>query len=154
MTLIDDLTRAIHDYPDTDVQLEIVDVTFPGDVVNVLEEGRFRVRVTNNGALILRDVTVKVNGLHGMLVSNTTFGSELEEEAFTQPIDTVAAHGGSQLSPGSPMSFKAPGAPAESRTLLELRLHNWDGDMAHMLIGHSDPLDTVKGTFAAEVHDE
>jgi hypothetical protein len=68
MSVIDDLTTAVETYPKSNVQIQIEDVEFPGDVLNVDEEGSFKVRVTNNGPLNLTDVTVKLKGLNGAQV--------------------------------------------------------------------------------------
>jgi uncharacterized membrane protein len=68
MTVINDLDAALQTYPETNVQLSIEEVEFPGDALNVNEEGSFRVRITNNGSLNLTDVTLKIKGLNGGLV--------------------------------------------------------------------------------------
>jgi hypothetical protein len=59
MTVINDLDAALQTYPETNVQLNLEEVEFPGDALNVNEEGSFRVRITNNGSLNLTDVTLK-----------------------------------------------------------------------------------------------
>lgn len=49
VTFFDDYTAAMEQYVDTYVQLEIINVTFDGDKLNVLEQGQFDVRITNTG---------------------------------------------------------------------------------------------------------
>jgi hypothetical protein len=60
MSVIDDLTAAVETYPKSNVQIQIEDPQFPGEVLNVDEEGTFKFRVTNNGPLNLTDVSVKI----------------------------------------------------------------------------------------------
>ena len=47
MGFFDDFTNALETYPETGVQLEIVEVSFPDSVLNVEETATFRVKVTN-----------------------------------------------------------------------------------------------------------
>jgi hypothetical protein len=49
------------------------------------------------------------------------------------------------------LKFKAPSAAQPSRNLVSATLEGWNATLNHILIGRSDPLDTVKATFAAEV---
>jgi hypothetical protein len=54
----DDMTTAIETYPNGHVEIEIVDVEVPGNVLNIEEEARFRVKVTNRGPLHLKNLRV------------------------------------------------------------------------------------------------
>jgi hypothetical protein len=47
MAFFDDYTIGMEQFVDTYVQLEIINVTFDGDKLNVLDEGQFDVRITN-----------------------------------------------------------------------------------------------------------
>jgi Aminotransferase class-V len=82
MSVIDDLTAAVETYPKSNVHIHIEDPQFPGEVLNVDEEGTFKVRVTNNGPLNLTDVSVKITGLNSVQVSGSLavqFSDEMEE---------------------------------------------------------------------------
>lgn len=67
------------------------------------------------------------------------------------PTGSVAAHGGSQLSPGSPCTLKAPGAAQAAKTLVKASLEGWDANLDHIMLAHSDPLATVNGTYSTAV---
>jgi hypothetical protein len=158
MTVINDLDAALQTYPETNVQLSIEEVEFPGDALNVNEEGSFRVRITNNGPLNLTDVTLKIKGLNGGLVKGGGAADfEFRDELITEPIEKVSGDGGSELvSPltQSKLRFKAPSEASEdgdSQNLFKVTLFNWNTNLDRILNGHTDPLDTVKATFAAEV---
>ncbi|MBC7995966.1 MAG: hypothetical protein H7Z15_22285 [Rhizobacter sp.] len=152
MAYFDDMTAALAAYPLTDVQLEIVDVTFPGTALNTGETGSFRVKVTNTGPLNLTGVTVRVSGQNGATVANNSVIAPFVSDFITQELPTISAHGGSQLSVGSPLKFKAPTGAQASKTLVKATLEAWDANFDHILLGHSDPLrDGPKGTYAAQV---
>jgi hypothetical protein len=151
MAFFDDMTSALASYPEADVQLEIVDVTVPGDVLNVSEIANFRVKVTNTGPLNLSNVTLRIKGMNGATVANNGAAAPYVSEFVTQALPTIGGHGGSQLTVGSPLKFKAPAGAQVSKNLVKATLEAWDADLDHILLAHSDPLDTVKTTYAAEV---
>ena len=151
MTFFQDMTDAVATYPEDYVDLEIVDVTYPGSVLNVNDEGSFRVRVTNRGALRLNGLTLKVTGRNGALVANNGAISPFVDEFVTQPLPQIAAHGGSEETVGSPLKFRAPGSAQDAKNLIKVTLDAWDPDLDHILLAHSDPLETVKTTFRSDV---
>jgi hypothetical protein len=149
MSVIDDLTTAVETYPKSNVQIQIEDVEFPGDVLNVDEEGSFKVRVTNNGPLNLTDVTVKLKGLNGaqVRVGPPIIGYADESEAN---INDVAGDGGSVLS--ATLFFKAPGKPSQSaEDLFKVTLHDWNANLDRILNDHTDPVGAVNDVYTAEV---
>ncbi len=149
MSVIDDLTAAVEAYPKSNVQIQIEDVQFPGEVLNVDEEGTFKVRVTNNGPLNLTDVTVKIKGLNGALVrvGPPLIGYTEESQAN---IHDVAGDGGSVLSPE--FFFKAPDKPSEtSEDLFKATLHDWNANLNRILNDHTDPVGAVKDVYTHEV---
>lgn len=151
MGFFDDFTNALETYPETEVQLEIVEVNFPNSALNVDETATFRVKVTNTGPLVLTDVTLRIKGLNGATVANNGAAAPFVAEFVTQPIASVAAHGGSETTVGSPLKFKAPGSAQEAQNLVRATLEDWNANTDHIFNGHSDPLDTVRANFAAEV---
>lgn len=152
MAYFDDMQAALEAYPLTDVQLEIVDVTFPGSALNTGEVGTFRVKVTNTGPLNLTGVTVRVTGQNGAKVANNGAAAPFVSDFITQELPTIGGHGGSQLSVGSPLKFLAPNGAQASKTLVKATLEAWDANLDHILLSHSDPMsDGPKGTYAAAV---
>lgn len=151
MSFFDEMTQAVADYPVDNVDIEIVNVVTPGNAVNVNEVSTFRVKVTNRGPLVLTGVTLRIRGQNGATVQNGGAASPFVDEFVTQALPTIDAHGGSQLSVGSNMQFKAPGRAQASKNLVKATLEDWNPLLDHILNGHSDPLETPKGNFAAAV---
>lgn len=146
---------AMHSYPDEDVVLEIVEVDFPGGVINTAEEGSFRVRVTNNGLLDMTDVTLKVRGLNGAQVKTGGAADFDFRDELTIGMDseTVVGQGGSSLTQGSKLEFKAPANTKPAGTpLFKATLDNWNGSLVRILNGHSHGDDDAPaGTYSDEV---
>ena len=151
----DDMTAAVEAYPAASVDLEIIDVVVPGSVLNVSETASFRVKVTNRGPLEMTGVTLRIKGLNGATVKQNGAAAPFVPEFVTtaSQLATVAAHGGSQTTNGSPFSFKAPGTQQPANTLVQVTLEDHDFTLNHILNGHSDPLlsGPPKGTFDAAV---
>jgi hypothetical protein len=151
MSVIDDLTAAVETYPKTNVQVQIEDVEFPNEVLNVNEEGSFKVRVTNNGPLNLTDVSVKVKGLNGVQVAPISAAGVLQwHEEFEEALGDVAGDGGSVASIN--FAFKAPSKPSETlEDLFKVSLQDWNANLDRILNAHTDPLGAVKDVFTSEV---
>ena len=146
-----ELVTAVETYPETFLQIEIIDVDFTGNALNVNETASFRVQVTNTGALHITDLTVRVQGLNGATVKNSGAAAPFVSEFVSAPLDQINAHGGVQSHLGSPFSLKAPAGAQASKNLVKVTLEDWNADQSHIFIGHSDPLESVKATFAAAV---
>jgi hypothetical protein len=151
----EDMISAVEGYPAASVELEIVDVVYPGDVINVNERPSFRVKVTNRGALEMTGVTLRIKGLNGATVKQNGAAAPFVPEfvTTTSQLATVAGHGGSQTTNGSPFAFTAPGSPQSARDLVQVTLEDHNFTLNHILNGHSDPRPSgpPKGTYSAAV---
>ena len=96
-------------------------------------------------------MSLRIKGLNGATVANNGAAAPFVSEFVTQTIASVAAHGGSRTTVGSPLKFKAPGSAQDSLNLVRATLEDWNANPDHIFDGHSDPLDTVRANFAAEV---
>jgi hypothetical protein len=108
----------------------------------------FKIRVTNNGPLTLTDVKLLVEGRNGATVRPGR-GVDFTPSFVSVEMPTINGHGDSQEL--SLPALQAPDAPQESKTLVRVTLASWNANLDHILIGHSDPVDPPKGTFATEV---
>jgi hypothetical protein len=146
------MVTDVEAYPETNVQLEIVEVTFSGSGINEDEHGTFRVKVTNTGPLVLTDVTLRIKGQNGALVANNGAAAPFVSHFVTQALPTIGAHNDSQLTVGSPLKFQAPPEAAASQDLIQATLEDWNGSLDHIMNAHSDDqYGTAEATFAAEV---
>lgn len=155
MAFFDDMTTALETYPVNNVTIEIIDVVFAGNAINVGEEGTFKVRVDNSGPLELTDMTLKISGQNGVRVRNNGAASPPFASEFVTgqtQIPTISGHNGSVISTGGGFKFKAPAGAQASKVLIKATIEEWNANLNHILNGHSDPLPgTPKGTFEAAV---
>jgi len=151
----EEMTTAVEGYAATFVDLEIVDVVFPGSVINVNERPTFRVKVTNRGALEMTGVTLRIKGVNGATVKQNGATAPFVSEfvTTTSQLSTIGGHGGSQTTNGSPFSFTAPGAPQVNHPLVQVTLEDHNFTLNHILNGHSDPLPSgpPKGFYSAAI---
>lgn len=128
MTILQELDDELKAYPETNVQLEIVEVDFSsGDALNKSETAFFRVRVTNIGLVNMTNVSLRITGLNGATVANNGAAAPFVSEFVTQEIATIPADGGSELTIGSKLKFKAPNKAQASQNLVTATLEDWTG---------------------------
>jgi hypothetical protein len=139
--------------------LEILGIDGVGQVVDVDDEGTFEVKLTNNGPLNVTGVTVRIDGLNGAEVKDNNILAEYksdfvwDNQGGERP--TINGHGGELIVPMSvgPFGFKAPARPSrDEKVLVKATLEDWNGDISHIMINHSDPHpDVPEGTYSAKV---
>lgn len=151
MGFFDDMTTAVMQYPATSVEIEVVDLDYPGAGLNSHEEGTFRVQVTNAGALNMLDVKLHIKGLNGTTVKPAGDDADYVTEFITDPseIATVGAHGNVQKT-NVAYGFKAPGPHAKEDLILAW-LSDWNGDQSHILVDHAAGDTNVQGKFTHQV---
>jgi hypothetical protein len=166
----DEFTTAVATYPETNVAIGIVEVAFTsGNALNISEDATFKVKVTNNGPLDLTDVTVRVKALNGaklkapltpapnptpVPVARTQAAATvigLVDDLVSEAIPLVRGHGGTGTT--EIFTFKAPAndSNGNTRNLVKASLEGWNGSLNHMLLGHSDPLESVNGIYGTVV---
>jgi hypothetical protein len=151
-TFFDEMVAAIENYPAVDIDIDIVEVSVPGDVLNVSEIASFRVRVTNNGPLNLTGVTLRVAGLNGATVANNGAAAPFVNEFVTQELPTIRGDGGTELTVGSPLKFKAPAlAVADASTLVKVTLEAWTANFDRILKAHTKPTNAASATDGSAV---
>ena len=149
MTIFDDLSTAMDDYPSTSIDLEIINVQFPG-VLNEQDEGSFDIRITNRGPLNLTDVLFKAVGKNGTLVRGLGAASVFaNSNVFGLSNMEVAAHNG--VNPLVGGKFKPTRPSSTVRDLFEVTLETWNASWDHILISHSDPSTTPVATYSSTV---
>jgi hypothetical protein len=149
----DDYATAVQFYPETNVTLAIVDVDPAGDgsAINEGEQGSFKIQITNNGPLSLRDIEFHVKGLNGMQV-RAGAAHDWDDDFVTNNVSVdFVEHNQTKESQDSPYQFLAPADPQPVRNLIEVSLADWTADPLHIHTNHTGELPNVKATFRSRV---
>ncbi len=156
MSVLADLKTEIENYPRDFLDLELVDISpAVGTSINRGEEVRFQVQITNRGTLDVHGLSLVIRGLNGTLVKTGNAQAQFVTSLVTSVgfIDTVPAHQPENpvTTNGTPFAFKATSSSAVARDLVRVEVGEWDTDLNHVLIAHSDPDTAAQGTFSAVV---
>ena len=146
MPFFDDYTNAIESYPESYVQLEIVNITVPGSALNQGETGSFDVKVTNSGPLRMNDLTVRIRGLNGTLVADAGAAAPYVSEFVTSAgqFPQVPAHNSDGVTNIGGFRFKAPASAQPPQDLVEVTFEDWKPDFEHIHLSHTRAADAVK----------
>jgi len=138
MSVIKDLRREIMDYATDCCDLKIVDVNFPGNVINENEEFTFKVRITNQDCLDMENVCVEVIGSEFVRVHkhfdkgsfDFTIYDAVKSEVFDldafQSYTSQMFHGYAKHDTGK-----------SERKIVKARIFKWDASLHHLLIDQS-----------------
>jgi hypothetical protein len=153
MTFFDDYAAAIRAYPEAEVTIELIDVEVPGAALNTNEVGAFRIQVTNQGPLIMDDVTLKVRGLAGTEVKQNGAAATFADEFTTVlgQVPRIEAGGGVEVTTGGQFRFEAPGSPRNLQDLVEVTLHGWNASEDNLLASNSRGSDAVRAAYSDRV---
>jgi hypothetical protein len=161
MAFFDDMNTALETYPETNVVIEIVNFTpVTGTALNVDEDATFQVKVTNNGLLNLTDVKLRVKAQSNAKLKEIVAGQFpqdpprviLVDDLLSNPLLEVHGNGGAKIT--ETFTLKAPHKatkPGKTEDLVKVTLDAWDANLDRILIDHSNALDSVNATKAAEV---
>lgn len=153
MGFFDDFASAVTNYPSASVNLQIVSVEVVSGTagsVNVNEVWRFQVRITNNGHLNMKNVTLHLQGQSGAQVSSSSTSGFTTGIITTAAVASVPAHGSGTT---GYYYFKAP--PTSTATpvsLVTAHVNAWDGDLNYLLLNLSGHADPPKATYSAQVY--
>jgi hypothetical protein len=152
MAFFGDMQQAVEDYPSIALtyafeDFEVVDGT--DGVINVNEIWKFRVRVSNSGALNMNNVTLHIDGENGVEVGTDPAGPFTGGNITTTAI-TVPAHTGRVT---GFYYFKAPASESNGvEDLLNVHINSWDADLNQILLDKSGHSIATVGVYADEVH--
>jgi hypothetical protein len=130
------------------VSLDIVDVTHPGDFINVSEIGTFQARVTNNGDLNMTTVSLDIDGKNGTLVSTAQAGPW----SSSITVNNLTVNAKTSRDTAS-LYFKAP--PEEKpafTTLINCHVKDWAANMNYMFTQRTKEETGKLGHLQREVH--
>lgn len=160
-----DMATAVQTYPDANVVVDIRDFDpVEDDSLNEGEQATFKVRITNNGLLNMKAVTVRVKAENDAtlkrpldipnvpvaaakaVVANTT------TELVSKPIASINANGGTGTTEVFTLNAPPDDTNGVSTRLLTVTLEGWDADLGHLLENKSTARAAVKDTHSEVVH--
>ena len=155
-TVLADLLAAVETYPQTYLTIEIYDVDPPGSGtgINAAEDVTFKVHVHNSGPLNVDQLTLLIESRPGADGVKLHGGAAFYPSLTSTPIDKVPAHmkdGDWVDPPDGHFHFKAGPASHGKIDLVRVSIDAWDGDLNHILNGHSDPAPSVEDTLNKNV---
>ncbi len=153
MTILNDIAVGFNNYLQDEVVVSIVDVSLAdgtAGVININEKWKFKVKVENTGHINMTDVSLRVAGSNGAMISTSLNGSYFG--GLTTGSYTV--NGGSSMT-SSYFYFEAPASERPEGTVLVVaHVANWTGNWDHMFNAHTPDGSYVAptGNYAARVH--
>jgi len=153
MSVLQDLVTEIETYPHTYLTVEVIDVDPPGSAINVNEDVTFNLQVTNSGPLNVKNLTLKIFALNGTQVKAAGAAAQWGTVAFSNTFDSVPAHQPNNpvVMTGSSLHLKATRSSTTAADLIKVSVDEWDTDLDHPLIAHSDPDPTANTVYSSTV---
>ncbi len=136
---INDFKNAVDAYENTNVDTRIVDLVFPGKVINVGDEFKFKVQVTNQGQLDMKNVRVRVIGTAYADVA--TLRGQWGNEALSLKFSLDANNSSTDESPTIYKTEEFRGLAKKTtggvKVIVKAKIDSWDASLDHILIDHS-----------------
>lgn len=157
MGLLDDIADAVEAYPHEYLEIEIVEVDWPGAVIDAGEDVKFRFQVSNSGPLDVNGLTVLVEGLNDTEIKANGAAAQWEDSVTTSPayFGDVPAHSasgaGPVLSPGIEWHFKPTRSFSQVKDLVKVSVAGWETTLNHITSGHSRGDAQAQDTYSAIV---
>jgi hypothetical protein len=157
MGLLDDIADAVVAYPHDYLEIEIVEVDWPGNVINAGEDVTFRFQVSNSGPLDVNELTLLVEGLNGTEVKANGAAAQWVDSVTTSPsyFGNVPAHSangaGPVVSPGNKWHFKPTRSSSQVKDLVRVSVAGWETSLNHITSGHSREDALAQDTYSSTV---
>jgi len=154
--ILEDLQKAYEDYPHVYLELEIIEVDVPGNVLDTQEVATYRIRATNRGPVSMNNVGLRVTGLNGTQVkangAAAPWGSSFDIPG--EYFGNIPGHNGGNpvVSQGSKYSFKPTSASTVARDLFRVEVTGWEADSTrHLDTGHTRADPEAKVIYSSAV---
>ena len=135
MGVISDLKQELQNYPTSNCKTEIVGYVFTGQGarLDVEETFKYRVRVTNEGELDMKNVMVQTLGTRYADVSQSSgsYGSSANAGG-TRSLDA-----GESFTTGYFRGKAKVETDGEEKVIVKARITRWDADLSHLLKDHT-----------------
>lgn len=160
MGLLSEITAEVENYPRDYLEIEIFEVEWPGDVIDVNEQVTFRVRVSNSGPLHVDNLELLVEGLNGAAEVKGNNAQAQWEDSFTTSagwFPRVPAHSATDPGPvemtGGDFYFRATRPAARAKDLIKVSVFGWSSSFDHVFGGHTradaEAVDVYTSTVSA-----
>ena len=132
MSVIDDLNNAVANYATDKCKTEIVNFSVtsgPGQTLNNQETFQFKVKVINDGSLLMENVTVQANGTQyaDVALSTGSFGSHAVSVAFN--LDAFQDYTTTGFFRG-----RAKAVTDGAKDIVTAQIASWDASLRHILV--------------------
>ena len=157
MGLLDEIANAVEAYPHEYLEIEIVEVDWPGNVIDAAEDVTFRFQVSNTGPLDVNDLTLLVEGLNDTEVKANGAAAQWVDSVTTSVsyFGNVPAHSadgaGPVLSPGNKWHFRATRSFSQVKDLVKVSVAGWETSLTHITSGHSRGDVLAQDTYSSTV---
>jgi len=157
MGLLDEIANAVEAYPHEYLEIEIVEVDWPGNVIDSAEDVTFRFQVSNTGPLDVNDLTLLVEGLNDTEVKANGAAAQWVDSVTTSAsyFGNVPAHSadgaGPVLSPGNKWHFRATRSFSQVKDLVKVSVAGWETSLTHITSGHSRGDALAQDTYSSIV---
>ena len=156
MSVLNDLVREIEDYPRDHLELDIVEVHWPGPEINVGDDCTFRIRAKNTGPLDMLQLRLKVEGLAHTLVKSNALNSDWGEDftisgAYFGDVPAHQGDGEEVVSRDDPFMFRPQWESSTARDLVRVSVEGWDTSLDHVMKSHSKKDEAAYGTYPSTV---
>lgn len=138
MSVLDDLQVAIENYDTNSCKTEIVNFSIVGGgaVLNEGETFRFRVRVTNEGHLTMRNVRLQALGTTYADVRLDNDALPWSSSAMSSPFNLTLGQGESYTT--GIFQGRAKAVTSGPKDIVKARIVQWDASFDHILTVHAD----------------
>ncbi len=152
MGIIEDLAKAIDNYPSANVEITVTDFKEPGTHINKGEKSHFKVRVRNKGMLDMKNVRLHLRGTAYATVSVTHsfFGSPSNfRNSVISSGRNINAHSSSTF---GEYHMRAEKVTTENRTLFTAHISSFDASLDHILRDHSHHAGSPQVSYKRHIH--
>jgi hypothetical protein len=154
--ILEDLTKAMEDYPHVYLTLEFVEVDIPGTKINKNDDVQFRIQIKNAGPLDVNQLSLLVEGLNGTQVKSNgaaaVFGSSFTLNGSF--IGNIAAHSADNapvVTGGNKFHFKPTNVSSSIEDLVRVSVAGWDTTLNHQETAHTRADPAAEATFSSVV---
>jgi hypothetical protein len=153
--ILEELEQAYEDYPHVYLELSLVDVDFPGGVIDEGDDVGFRIQAINRGPLDMNELGLLVTGLNGTEVKSNGAAAQWADsfEVSGSYFGNVLGHNGNNpvVSGGNKFHFRPGSAAGGVKDLVRVEVLSWNSDGSHLENAHTRADPEANVVYRADV---